>query len=66
MIMKKTTIKIEITKDYAMFHYLPMNRSIDSKQVERLVESIRSQGLTRQVICIKTDLIDGKNENICA
>ena len=58
--MKKTTIKIAITKDYAMFHYLPMNRSIDSKQVERLVESIRSQGLTRQVICIKTDLIDGK------
>jgi hypothetical protein len=37
-----------------------MNRSVDSKQIEALVESIRAMGLTRQVICIKTACIDGE------
>ena len=60
MIMKKGFIQIAVTKDYTLFNYLPMNRSIDSKQVEALVESIRAMGVTRQVICIKTACIDGE------
>lgn len=58
--MKKGFIQIAVTKDYTMFNYLPMNRGIDSRQVEDLVKSIRTIGLTRQVICIKTACIDGE------
>ncbi len=58
--MKKQFIQIAVTTDYTLFNYLPMNRNIDSKQVEALVESIRAIGLTRQVICIKTSCIDGE------
>lgn len=58
--MKKGFIQIAVTTDYTLFNYLPMNRTIDSKQVEALVESIRAMGLTRQVICIKTNCIDGE------
>lgn len=58
--MKKGFIQIAVTTNYAMFNYLPMNRTIDSKQVESLVESIREMGVTRQVICIKTNCIDGE------
>jgi len=58
--MKKQFIQIAVTTDYALFNYLPMNRSVDSKQIEALVQSIREMGVTRQVICIKTDLIDGE------
>ena len=60
MIMKKGFIQIAVTKEYTMFNYLPMNRSIDSKQIESLVKSIRAMGVTRQVICIKTACIDGE------
>ena len=60
MIMKKNFIQIATTTDYTLFNYLPMNRTIDSKQVESLVQSIRAMGLTRQVICIKTKCIDGE------
>lgn len=58
--MSKSYIKIATTAEYSMFNYLPMNRTIDSKQVEALVESIREMGVTRQVICIKTNCIDGE------
>ena len=58
--MKKEFIQIAVTTDYTLFNYLPMNRNIDAKQVEALVESIRAMGLTRQVICIKTSCIDGE------
>ena len=58
--MKKQFIQIAVTTDYTMFNYLPMNRTIDSKQIESLVESIRAMGVTRQVICIKTACIDGE------
>lgn len=58
--MKKGFIQIAVTTDYTLFNYLPMNRNIDSKQVEALVESIREMGVTRQVICIKTNCIDGE------
>jgi uncharacterized protein YqgV (UPF0045/DUF77 family) len=58
--MKKSIIQIATTTDYSMFNYLPMNRNIDSAQVEKLVQSIREMGVTRQVICIKTAVIDGE------
>jgi len=57
--MKKDHIKIATTTDYTIFNYLPMNRTIDSKQVESLVQSIREMGVTRQVICVKTKFVDG-------
>jgi uncharacterized protein YqgV (UPF0045/DUF77 family) len=58
--MKKGFIQIATTTDYTLFNYLPMNRNIDSKQVEALVQSIREMGVTRQVICVKTSCIDGE------
>ena len=58
--MKKQFIQIAVTTDYTLFNYLPMNRSVDSKQIEALVQSIREMGVTRQVICIKTSCIDGE------
>lgn len=58
--MKKGFIQIAVTTDYTLFNYLPMNRNVDSKQIEALVQSIREMGITRQVICIKTDCIDGE------
>jgi hypothetical protein len=58
--MKKNVIQIATTTEYSMFNYLPMNRNIDSLQVERLVQSIREMGVTRQAICIKTAVIDGE------
>ena len=58
--MKKGFIQIATTTDYTLFNYLPMNRNIDSKQVEALVQSIREMGVTRQVICVKTNCIDGE------
>jgi len=58
--MKKEFIQIAVTTDYKLFNYLPMNRNIDAKQVEALVESIRRMGVRRSIMCIKTDLIDGE------
>jgi len=58
--MKKNFIQIAVTTDYTLFNYLLMNRTIDSKQVEALVQSIREMGVTRQVICIRTACIDGE------
>ena len=58
--MKKGFIQIATTTDYTLFNYLPMNRNIDSKQVEALVQSIREMGVTRQVICVRTSCIDGE------
>jgi hypothetical protein len=58
--MKKGFVQIAVTSDYTIFNYLPMNRTVDSKQIEALVQSIREMGVTRQVICIKTDCIDGE------
>lgn len=58
--MKKEFIQIAVTTNYAMFNYLPMNRVIDAKQVEALVQSLRKIGVRRSVMCIKTDLIDGE------
>jgi hypothetical protein len=60
MIMKKGFIQIAVTTDYTLFNYLPMNRGVDSKQIEALVQSIRKMGVRRSVMCIKTDLIDGE------
>jgi len=47
--MKKSIIQIATTTDYSMFNYLPMNRNIDSAQVEKLVQSIREMGVTRRI-----------------
>ncbi len=58
--MKKGFIQIAVTTDYTLFNYLPMNRVIDAKQVEALVQSLRKIGVRRSVMCIKTDLIDGE------
>jgi hypothetical protein len=58
--MKKQVIQISVTTNYSLFNYLPMNRNINSEQVEKLVESIRAIGITRQVICVRTNAIDGE------
>jgi hypothetical protein len=59
MIMKTKVFVTKTSDNYEMFHLLPMNRIIDGKVVELIVRSIRSMGVFRPVVCIKTDVLDG-------
>jgi len=58
--MKKNVFTVKMTDNYAMFSYLPMNRGLDGKHIERMVNSIRSMGIIRPIVCIKTDIFDGE------
>jgi hypothetical protein len=56
---KNDFIKIPVTTNYNMFNRLPMQRPTLSKHVQELVESVRKNGNTRQVICCKVDFFTG-------
>jgi hypothetical protein len=43
-----------------MFSYLPMNRVVCGKHIERMVSSIRAMGIIRPVVCTRTDVFDGE------
>ena len=53
-------LKIKHTTSYKMFSVLPMNRSIDSKHVQKMIASLRIQGCLRVVICCRTNIIEGE------
>lgn len=56
----KTDLKIKYTSDYSKFRFMEsINRSIDSKHVQKMVSSIRSMGVIRPVICVETNIFDG-------
>jgi len=56
---KNDFIKISVTTNYNMFNRLPMQRPTLAKHTQELVESIRKNGNTRQVICCKVDFFTG-------
>ena len=53
-------LAVKTSNDYSKFHFLPCNRSIDNKHVQSIIESLLNQGCFRDVIVIKTDMIDGQ------
>jgi hypothetical protein len=56
----KTDLKIKYTSDYSKFRFMEsINRSIDSKHVQKMVESIRKMGVIRPIICVETNIFDG-------
>lgn len=57
--MKTKVFVTKTTDNYEMFHLLPMNRIINGKIVELMVKSIRTMGIIRPIVCIKTDVFDG-------
>jgi hypothetical protein len=56
----KGDYKIKYASNYSKFAILPMNRSIDSKHVQKMLASLRLQGCTRAVQCCTTNLIEGE------
>jgi hypothetical protein len=52
-------LKLKLVSDYSKFSILPMNRSIDSKHVQKMIRSIRKMGVLRGVITCTTDIIEG-------
>ncbi len=57
-VIGKTNLKIKFAK-MDKFTALPMNRAIDSPQVQKLITSIRNMGVLRVVIVTYTNIIDG-------
>ena len=53
-------LKIKHTTSYSTFSVLPMNRSVDSKHVQKIIASLRIQGCLRVVICCRTNIIEGE------
>jgi hypothetical protein len=59
MIMK-IDLKIKYTKDYNKFKFIEsINRSVDPKHVQKMVESVRTMGVIRPIICTITNIFDG-------
>lgn len=61
MIMN-SEIKIKYSKDYDKFKFLDNNRVLNPGHIQTMIESIRSMGVIRPVVCIETDVISGKKE----
>jgi uncharacterized protein YqgV (UPF0045/DUF77 family) len=51
--------KVRLATNYSKFSVLPMNRGIDSKHVQKMIASIRLQGVVRCVIACTTSIIEG-------
>jgi len=50
---------IKETKSYSSLHYLPMNREVNSKHVQSMVDSINIMGIIRPVVLCETNCVDG-------
>jgi len=55
-------ISQKTTRSYNTFHFLPMNREVNPKHAEKMVESIRDMGCIRDIIVADTALIDGQKK----
>lgn len=53
------TIKSKSTKNYNLFSLLPMNREINAKHVEKMVNSLNKIGCIRDVIVVTTKAFEG-------
>jgi hypothetical protein len=58
--MTTTKMKIKEISDYSKLSVLPMNRSIDSKHVQRMIKSIRKMGIIRPVVTTTTNIFEGE------
>jgi hypothetical protein len=61
MIMN-SKINIKYSKNYEKFLFLDNNRTLNPGHVQTMIESIRTMGVIRPVVCIETDVISGKKE----
>lgn len=55
-------INIKYSKDYEKFKFLDNNRILNPGHVQTMIESVRTMGIIRPVVCIETDVISGKKE----
>ena len=55
-------INIKYSKNYEKFLFLDNNRILNPGHVQTMIESIRTMGVIRPVVCIETDVISGKKE----
>ncbi len=55
-------INIKYTKDYEKFLFLDNNRILNPGHVQTMIESVRTMGVIRPVVCIETDAISGKKQ----
>lgn len=55
-------INIKYSKNYDKFLFLDNNRALNPGHVQTMIESIRTMGVIRPVVCIETDVISGKKE----
>lgn len=55
-------IKVKYSKDYEKFKFLDNNRILNPSHIQTMIESVRSMGVIRPVVCIETDVISGKKE----
>lgn len=55
-------ISIKYSKDYDKFKFLDNNRILNPGHVQTMIESVRTMGIIRPVVCIETDVISGKKE----
>jgi hypothetical protein len=61
MIMS-SKINVKYSKDYEKFKFLDNNRILNPGHVQTMIESVRTMGVIRPVVCIETDVISGKKE----
>jgi hypothetical protein len=61
MIMN-SKINIKYSKDYEKFLFLDNNRILNPGHVQTMIESVRTMGVIRPVVCIETDAISGKKQ----
>jgi len=55
-------INIKYSNDYEKFLFLDNNRILNPGHVQTMIESIRTMGVIRPVVCIETDVISGKKQ----
>lgn len=55
-------INIKYSKDYEKFLFLDNNRILNPGHVQTMIESVRTMGVIRPVVCIETDAISGKKQ----
>lgn len=55
-------LNVKYSDNYEKFKFLDNNRILDPGHVQTMIESIRSMGVIRPVVCIETDAISGKKE----
>jgi hypothetical protein len=53
---------IKFEKDYTKFHFLQSNRIVDPRHTTKMSNSLKSMEAVRPVVCINTNVVDGKKK----